>query len=415
MTQITQTEGTAAGENAANTANQTGNNTASSTTATVSRETRYKASRNVTLVGMVVNILLSSAQLFGGIFTHSQALIADGIHTLSDLASDFVVLVAAKLASKDADEDHPYGHGRIETVATVILGLALAGVAVGIALNAFERITHPEKLLQPTPLALVFAALAIISKEGLYHYTMSVANRINSKMLKANAWHHRSDALSSIMVAIGVAGSVFLEIPWLDAAAAIVVAIMIFYMGVRLILDSTMELVDTALEPEKTEKISKFISSIEGVEQMHMLRTRRMGHDVLADVHIQVNPYLSVSEGHYIAENVMQKLRAQFPEMHDITVHVDPEDDETGSPSAKLPSRNQIMAKIYPGIQATGISDDIRNILLHYINGKVEVEIYLDCHHDHGTLEALRNACENCEHVRSVSIYQQLAKFNNEG
>jgi len=346
-------------------------------------------------------------------FTHSQALIADGIHTLSDLASDFVVLIAAKMASKDADEDHPYGHGRIETVATVILGLALAGVAVGIALNAFDRITHPEKLLQPTSLALLFAALAIISKEGLYHYTMSVANKVNSKMLKANAWHHRSDAISSIMVAIGVAGSVFLEIPWLDAAAAIIVAVMIFYMGLRLILDSTMELVDTALEPEKTEEISKFISGIEGVEHMHMLRTRRMGHNVLADVHVQVNAYLSVSEGHYVAENVMQKLRKKFPEMHDITVHIDPEDDESGSPSGQLPSRNQIMAKIYPGIQATGISDDIRNILLHYIDGKVEVEIYLGSPHGYDKLEALRNACKNCEQIRSVSIYQQLARFEN--
>ena len=200
---------------------------------------------------MVVNIGLSLVQLIGGTFTHSQALIADGVHTLSDLASDVVVLVAAKLASKDADDDHPYGHGRFETIATVILGLALAGVAVGIAINAIGRIMNPERLLQPEPLALIFAALAIVSKEGLYQYTMVVANRLNSKMLKANAWHHRSDAISSLLVAIGVAGSVFLEIPWLDAAAAVVVAVMIFYMGARLILDSTMELVDTALDPLK--------------------------------------------------------------------------------------------------------------------------------------------------------------------
>ncbi|XP_014680553.1 PREDICTED: mitochondrial metal transporter 2-like, partial [Priapulus caudatus] len=132
------------------------------------------------------------------VLTHSQALIADGIHTLSDLASDFMVLFAAKLASKDADEDHPYGHDRIETVATVILGLALASVAVGIGMNAFDRITHPEKLLQPTPLAIIFVLLGIIAKEGLYHYTMHVAKKINSNLLKSNAWHHRSDAFSSL-------------------------------------------------------------------------------------------------------------------------------------------------------------------------------------------------------------------------
>ena len=382
---------------------------------TINNQARYQATRNVTLVAIVVNLLLSIAQLVGGFFAHSQALIADGVHTLSDLASDFVVLFAAKLASKDADEDHPYGHGRFETVATIILGLALAGVAVGIAMSAIGRLLNPERLLQPEPMALLFVALVILSKEGLYQFTMGVANRIDSKMLKANAWHHRSDAISSILVAIGVAGSVFLKIPWLDAAAAILVAVMIFYMGLRLILDSTMELVDTALEPEKTEEIRRFINAIEGVEHTHMLRTRRMGHDVLADVHIQVNAYLSVSEGHYVAESVMQKLRIEFPEMHDITVHIDPEDDETSSPSAKLPSRNQIMAKIYPGIQETGVSDDIRNILLHYIDGKVELEIYLAKHHDQNKLEALRRACNNREHVRSVSIYQQLAKYENEG
>ena len=372
------------------------------------KQLRYKATRKVTLIGMVVNIFLSAAQLIGGLFSNSQALIADGIHTLSDLASDIVVLIAAKIASQDADDDHPYGHGRFETVATVILGLALAGVAVGIAMNAINRISHPETLLQPKPLALLFAALAIISKEALYQYTMVVAKQINSKMLQANAWLHRSDAVSSIMVALGVAGSIFLEIPWLDAAAAILVAVMIFYMGARLILDSTVELVDTALEPKKMTEIRKFISAIEGVEQTHMLRTRKMGNNVLADVHIQVNSYLSVSEGHYIAENVIQSLRKKFPEMHDITVHIDPEDDECGSPSSKLPSRNQVLQQIYPEIQKTGLDQDIRNIILHYVNGQIEIEIFLKHQHDEQQLELLKHACRYCEDIRSVSIHQQL-------
>ena len=371
-------------------------------------QVRYRATRKVTLIGMFVNIFLSSAQLIGGFFTQSQALIADGIHTLSDLVSDIVVLIAAKIASQDADDDHPYGHGRFETVATVILGLALAGVAVGIAMNAYDRITHPETLLQPKPLALIFAALAIISKEALYQYTMVIAKQINSKMLQANAWHHRSDAISSIMVAIGVAGSIFLEIPWLDAAAAILVAVMIFYMGARLILDSAMELVDTALEPEKMKEIQSFISAVEGVEQTHMLRTRKMGNNVLADVHIQVNSYLSVSEGHYIAENVIQRLRKKFPEMHDITVHIDPEDDEKCSPSAQLPSRSDVLRQIYPEIQKTGLDQDIRNIVLHYINGQIEIEIFLQHQHDEPRLESLKQACTHCKDIRSVTIHQQL-------
>ena len=371
-------------------------------------QSRYLATRKVTLVGMFVNIFLSLAQLIGGFFTNSQALIADGVHTLSDLASDIVVLIAAKLASKEADDDHPYGHGRFETVATVILGLALAGVAVGIAINATERILNPERLLQPEPLALLFAALAIISKEALYHYTISVAKQINSKMLEANAWHHRSDAISSLLVAIGVAGSIFLKIPWLDAAAAILVAVMIFYMGVKLILDSTMELVDTALEPERTAEIGEFISSIEGVDHMHMLRTRKMGNAILVDVHLQVNSYLSVSEGHYIAEQVIQKLRNKYPEMQDITVHIDPEDDETSIPTKGLPSRNEIMSIIYPLIKETGIAEDIINIVLHYIDGKIEIEIYLRRPHDDVVLKELKGACKSCKEIRSIGIYQKL-------
>ncbi len=371
-------------------------------------EARYQETRNVTLVGLVVNVFLSFAQLVGGFFTQSQALIADGIHTLSDLASDVVVLIAAKMASKDADDDHPYGHGRFETVATVILGMALSGVAVGIGMSAIGRIINPERLTQPEPLALLFAALAIISKEGLYHYTLSVANRIDSKMLKANAWHHRSDAISSILVALGVAGSIFLKTPWLDSAAAVLVAGMIFYMGARLVLDSTMELVDTALDPENTTEIKRFIGDIEGVDQMHQLRTRKMGNTVLADVHLQVNSYLSVSEGHFIAENVIQKLRKKFPEMHDITVHIDPEDDETVSPSSHLLSRNQIMAEIYPHIQNAGIDQNIRNIVLHYIDGKIEIEIFIHGQQKESALENLKNACHTCDEVRSIIIHQQI-------
>ncbi len=374
---------------------------------------RYQATRKVTLVGMFVNIFLSLAQLIGGFFAHSQALIADGVHTLSDLASDIVVLIAAKLASKDADEDHPYGHGRFETVATVILGVALASVAVGIAMNAFSRLMNPEHLLQPQPIAILFAVLAIISKEGLYHYTMHVAKKIDSKMLRANAWHHRSDAISSILVTIGVAGSVFFKIPWLDAVAAILVATMIFYMGIRLILDSTMELVDTALEPEKTEEIRAFISGIEGVEQTHMLRTRKMGNNVLADVHIQVNSYLSVSEGHYIAERVIYLLRQKFPEMHDITVHIDPEDDETTSPSAKLPDRREVMARIYPKIQELELDQSIGNIVLHYIDGKIEIQVFLNSDADTSKAEHLKNACCEDEDIRTVTFYKKVAHKPN--
>ena len=373
-----------------------------------SNQQRYDATRNVTLVGIVVNILLSIVQLFGGVMAHSHALIADGVHTLSDLASDFVVLLAAKLASKDADEDHPYGHERIETVATVVLGMALAGVAVGIGLNAFDRLSDPETLLQPTSLAIIFALLAIVAKEGLYQYTIHIAKKVDSNLLRANAWHHRSDAISSLLVALGVAGSVFLQIPWLDAAVAILVAIMIFYMGLRLILDSTMELVDTSVELEKVSKIRAFIRNLEGVESLHLLRTRKMGSKVLADLHIQVDSYLTVSEGHFIAENVMNKTRIAFPEMTDITVHIDPENDEDSSPSGELPSRSALMAQLYPQLEKSGVAENIGNIVLHYLGGKIDVEIYLKAMPSDDNTTDLINSCKYCESVGKVSVHQKI-------
>ena len=372
------------------------------------KQKRYQATRNVTLVGLIVNLLLSFAQFLGGFLSHSHALIADGVHTLSDLISDFVVLIAAKIANQDPDDDHPYGHGRFETLATVILGLALAGVAIGIIINAISRLLNPETLSQPTPIALLFVALAIIAKEALFQYTLIVAKRINSKMLKANAWHHRSDAISSLLVAIGVAGSIFLEIPWLDVAAAIIVSAMIFYMGLKLILDSTMELVDTAWDAEKTAEMKDFIGNIEGVDHMHLLRTRKMGNAVLADVHIQVNPYLSVSEGHYIAEKVMQQLKLEFKELTDITVHIDPEDDEIAALSNKLPSRQEIIAQIYPYILEAKLQESVKNITLHYINGYIEVEILLNQSHSETTLFTLKEQCENIKEIKSLSILNSI-------
>lgn len=371
--------------------------------------TRYKVTRNVTLVGLVVNIVLATAQILGGIFTFSQALIADGIHTVADLASDFVVLIAAKMASKDADDDHPYGHGRFETVATVILGVSLSAVAIGITMRAVSRLMNPETLTQPQPLALLFVALAIISKEGLYQYTSSVAKRIGSKMLEANAWHHRSDAISSLLVAIGVAGSIYLNLPWLDAVAAILVAAIIFYMGAKLIFSSTMELVDTAISAEKTNEIQSFISSIEGVDEMHMLRTRKMGNDVLADVHLQVNPYLSVSEGHFIAENVIKKLKNEFPEINDVTAHIDPEDDETAVLTNGLPSRQDLLETLYPVMKSTGIDRITQAINLHYIKGKIEIEIILTDAPEKTAVEILQQVCHDLPEIRSLTVLQNLS------
>ncbi len=365
---------------------------------------RYQQIKKVTLVGAAVNLTLALTQLLGGVFSQSQALIADGLHTLSDLASDFVVLIAAKLASKDADEDHPYGHGRIETVATIVLGLSLSIVGIGIALDAVGRLTHPELLLNPKPWGLVFAALAIISKESLFHYTKHTAKRIHSPMLMANAWHHRTDAISSLVVLIGIAGAVFLQIKWLDAAAAIIVALMILYMGLQMIKDSIMELVDTALDPEQVHEINDFIENIDEVKSVHMLRTRKMGGTALADVHIQVSSHISVSEGHHIAERVMNNLQEKFPILQDITVHVDPEDDETASPCEHLPSRQEVLDAIHPSLSELGLNNK-DTITLHYLDGKISLLICASTSLPDENIDKIKQACHINAYIDSVSIY----------
>ena len=218
---------------------------------------RSSDAQRVTWVGAIVNLVLAVLKIIVGIFGHSAALVADGIHSLSDLASDFVVLLASKHGSQPADENHPYGHARIETAATVVLGILLMIVAVGIAWDAVERSLTPDAIIRPSMLAILVAILSLASKEWLYQYTMAVARRIHSKLLEANAWHHRSDAISSVVVLIGVAGAMA-GYAVLDAIAAFIVAMMIGHIAWQLISNSVKELVDTAVDDETQQQIDGF-------------------------------------------------------------------------------------------------------------------------------------------------------------
>lgn len=371
---------------------------------TEQNHTKKQVTQRVTLIGAVVNVMLAVAQLVGGFFTASQALIADGVHTLSDLASDFVVLFAAQHAHKEADDDHPYGHGRIETVATVILGLMLAGVAVGIFLNAWERLLGDEPVAAPSPIAMLFAALAILSKEALFHYTRRAAREIKSKLLEANAWHHRSDVISSVIVLLGILGSQF-GLPWLDGIAAVVVAAMILYMAGQMILDSTRELVDTGIEADETEAMRQFMQALPGVESVHMLRTRLMGGRILIDTHIQVNSFISVSEGHHIAEYVMHKLRHQYPDISDVTVHIDPENDELAKPSAGLPIREEVLAALQTNPQHQHILEQATQVVLHYHDGSIQLQIQLPAPVAADQLSALEQDALALGYIDSIKVY----------
>lgn len=342
----------------------------------LSREERYRTTRVTTLVAAVVNSVLAATQIVTGWLFQSQALIADGVHTLSDLISDGVVLFAAGKASASPDENHPYGHGRIETLATIVVGLLLAFAALGIAWAAGQRLLAWETLTGPAPAALAFAALTLVAKEGLYQYTVRAARRIQSPLLQANAWHHRTDAISSIVVFVGIGGALA-GWPWLDAVAALVVAMFILYMAWQLVFKSAAELIDTGLERDQVEIIQNAINGVPGVKDAHMLRTRKLGNEAAADVHIQVAPRISVSEGHQIADEVYRAIRNSMGILRDITVHVDPENDESQLRSVGLPLRPAITSHIRAAWQGLPELDRIEQVGLHYLDGRVHVTITL--------------------------------------
>lgn len=337
---------------------------------------RYQASRRVTRISILVNILLSVGQVTIGVIGQSQALVADGVHTLSDIITDLMVLFALKQGAKAADVEHPYGHGRIETAVTVVLGVILIGVAVGIALNAGLRLADPARLPIPSALTLWVAVTTILSKEGLYRFTLYTARRYRSNLLRANAWHHRSDAISSIIVLLGIAGS-RAGLPYLDGIAAVGVAMMVAKIGWDLGRSAVKELVDTALDAEEVDLIKKTILSVDGVKSLHLLRTRRTGGQALVDVHIIVDGTISVSEGHHISETVRSTLIDEIDTVTDVTVHIDSEDDEIFARGAGLPLRREVLERLrqrFRHIDAAGQIDDIR---LHYLNGKIHVELLL--------------------------------------
>ena len=327
--------------------------------------------------GLIVNLLLSIGKLIFGFIGHSQALIADGLHSLSDLVSDGMVLLATHHSNIEADEDHPYGHARYETFATITLAVLLTAVGIGIGVDAINRLIDYQNIATPTLMTLIIAGLSILSKEVLYQYTMVVARRVKSKLLEANAWHHRSDAISSIVVFVGIAGAIW-GYPLLDSVAAIIVALMVCKIGWDLGHQSFQELVDTGLEPGTLQEMEAAILSVDGVKQMHMLRTRRMGHSALADVHILVSPKISVSEGHQISEAVEIALTGQFDEVNDVTVHIDPEDDEHTENSCKhLPLRADILNSLSEYWQDIPETQLLLDSTLHYLDGTVNIELVL--------------------------------------
>ncbi|MBT6922440.1 MAG: cation transporter [Candidatus Ruthia sp.] len=338
-------------------------------------QNRANASQKITVIGAIVDFALAVFKVVAGILGNSGALIADGIHSFSDLLSDGVVLYAAKHSAEEADDEHPYGHERFETVATLGLAIILAIVGAGIIFDAFERLFNPSELSHNT-LLLSAAALSIFSKEALYWYTLKVAKAYKSDMLKANAWHHRSDALSSIVVFIGILGSLNGYL-YLDGAAAIVVGLMVIYIAWELGLGATKELVDSSIDADQVEKLRDSIGRISGVNSVHSLRTRKIGHTISCDVHVQVDPFLSVSEGHIISVSVERVAKECLEDLSDVTVHIDPEDDEMVAPYETLPERAEALGILTRALFNNKCDGEIERIQLHYLDSRIHVDFYL--------------------------------------
>ena len=287
-------------------------------------EGRESRIRRVTWIGLFINVGLIALKFVGGVVGHSRTVVADAVHSVSDLATDVAVLVGTRYWSQPSDPDHPYGHGRIETVITVALGLFLGAVGLGIGYDALVSI-HERHLRAPGAIALVAAFVSIVSKEALYRWTIYVGRQVHSSAVVANAWHHRSDALSSVPAVIAVGAAMVLPgWPILDHVGALMVCLFILQAGYRIVRPAVRQLVDSGLPPRDIEAMYDAVRKCNGVLFAHALRTRYLGSAVAVDLHIEVDPHLSVAEGHDIAEDVRHTLLTAFDVVVDVVVHVDP-------------------------------------------------------------------------------------------
>lgn len=366
---------------------------------TRSHEEQRQAQRS-TWISVWVNLFLASAQVLIGVFARSQALIADGLHSLSDLVADGVVLFAARHSHAEADAEHPYGHARFETAASLAIGLILLATGVGMVWTAGVKLHDGQNLDAVHPLALVAALITLVAKEGLFRYMRRIGERLKSSMLIANAWHARADAASSLVVAVGIAANL-LGYHSMDAVAAVIVGFMIVKAGWGFSVDAFHSLTDHALDPEEIARIHGTARAVDGVLDVHNLRTRRMGDWAVIDMHVEVGTHLSVSEGHYIAEQIAAQVKAAH-RVAECTVHIDPGTVRHLARVLALPPRAQVQAL---ALDVLGRPAMLR---LHYLDSGLEVEAELAAHVSAAELQRLQRelqaALAGLGHVSRVSL-----------
>jgi cation diffusion facilitator family transporter len=285
--------------------------------------------RKVTWIGLLTNISLSGLKFAAGYFGRSQALIADAIHSLTDTTTDIAVIAGSHYWSRPPDESHPYGHRRLETLVTAFIGLMLAAAGIGIGWQAISTL-HEQHDSPPGWIALYAAMASIITKEILYRWTAAVGKKIKSPALAANAWHHRTDAISSLPVLIAVGGALlFPSWSFLDRVGAVVVSIFILHAAMKIIWPAVSELIDAGAPEEIQKKIAKIVCNTSGVREVHAVRSRYVSSSIQIDMHIVVDGSISVREGHEIADKVENSIISGLPEVVDVVVHVDPSEDSS--------------------------------------------------------------------------------------
>jgi len=287
-------------------------------------KTKAKVIKDVTIVGIIVNILLSIIKLVIGYLGNSQALIADGVHSFSDLTTDLSIIFGVKYWLAPADQQHQYGHQKIELLVTIFIAIMLASVGVGILIKAIISLNN-NNIETPSIVAFIGALLSIISKEWLYHYTVKQATKLKSSAVKANAWHHRSDAISSLPVAIVIViATIFPNLIFLDSIGAILVSIFIIYPAYKMFKEAISNVLDESVDKKTLEEIEKVSLQTKDVKEVHDIRTRKIGETIFIDMHILVDGHISVIEGHEVSEEVKRNLMKSNEDILDVLIHLEP-------------------------------------------------------------------------------------------
>lgn len=338
---------------------------------------QYQAAQRVTIIGSILDLALGVVKIIIGFIGHSNALIVDGIHSLSDVASDIVILVVSRFTYSNADDDHPYGHQRFETLGTIVLGTVLVFISGAFAYDSIIRLFTRQPVEVPEWTTLVVAAISVVSKEWIYRYTRKVGEQINSKLIVANAWHSRTDAFSSIVVLVGV-GSAMLGWLWADLTAAFAMSLYIAYIGMKFVNASAKELVDaSALTPEEQQTMINTMRAVPGVLNVHDIRSRSMGPEVFIDVHICVSDKISVSEGHQIGAIMEARVKEEFPQVKDVVFHIDTQmDDSQHEHHTGMPLREDVINTLLERWEDCSYLPTNDRILLHYGDHGISAEIF---------------------------------------